>query len=193
MVFKEGFKIDSEKHSSDWLKLPSNWMSIWIPWKWIQLHLEVMHRLTLGNCHVILADLTISVILILQTLCFKMLSLRNYKRMKIKLILLFRLKSQLECIQMKNSGKNSAQNFWNSPLTIFSFKIDQTIGKDTSVTVTYTNDTVPHVSQGFTGQSGTNWVVQWLDGPPIPYQSGITIDLWKRKRSKIRRIQKYWL
>ena len=28
----------------------------------------------------------------------------------------------------------------------FNFKIDFTIGKDTSVTVTYTNDTIPHVS-----------------------------------------------
>ena len=43
-------------------------------------------------------------------------------------------------------------------LTIFSFKIDQTIGKDTSVTVTYTNDTVPHVSQGFTGLPGADWI-----------------------------------
>ena len=68
----------------------------------------------------------------------------------------------------------------------FSFKIDQTIGKDTSVTVTYTNDTVPHVSQGFTDLLDANSVVQGLDGPPIPYQSGITIDLWKRKRSTIR-------
>ena len=78
--------------------------------KLIQSHLEVMHRLTLGNYRATLVDPIISVILILQTLCFKMLSLQNYKKMKIKLILLFQLRNQLECILMKNLGKNNSVN-----------------------------------------------------------------------------------
>ena len=67
--------------------------------------------------------------------------------MKIKPIQLFRLKSRSACIPMKNSG-TVIRNFLHMTCSndYNSFKIDQTIGKDTSVTVTYTNDTVPHVS-----------------------------------------------